>query len=93
MYGDSLYNEYGFKDDFNMTFIHPETKIRGWFDRDYLGIDQGAILIQLENYQSGLIWNTLKKNKYIINGLVKAGFSGGWLNEIKNSEYLTKNIN
>jgi hypothetical protein len=54
---------------------------QGWFDRDYLGIDQGPILIQLENYQSGLIWNLMKKNRYIVSGLKKAGFRNGWLEQ------------
>ncbi len=74
-YGDKIFQQYGFVDAFNPTF----TK-KGWFDTDYLGIDQGPILIQIENYQSGLIWNIMKKNPYIRSGLVKAGFTGGWLN-------------
>ena len=77
-YGENIYGEYGFKDAFNPTFISPKTP-NGWFDNDYLGIDQGPILIQLENYQTELIWNLMKKNKYIVTGLKKAGFKGGWL--------------
>lgn len=77
-YGKKVYGKYGFKDAFNPTFISPKTP-SGWFDSDYLGIDQGPILIQLENYQSGFIWDLMKKNKYIITGLKKAGFKGGWL--------------
>jgi len=81
-FGDSLYQEYGFKDAFNMTYLHPGSNQKGWFDHDYLGIDQGAILIQLENYQSQLIWNIMKNNKYIINGLKKAGFRNGWIENV-----------
>lgn len=76
VFGEKLYQEYGFKDAFNMSFSE-----EGWFDKDYIGIDQGAILIQLENFQSGLIWNLMKKNKYIEDGLRKAGFKGGWLDK------------
>lgn len=76
-YGDKLYQEYGFKDAFNLTYSS-----EGWFDKDYIGIDQGPILLQLENYQTELIWNTMKKNKYIIHGLKRAGFTGGWLDSI-----------
>jgi hypothetical protein len=82
-YGDRLYQQYGFKDSFNPTYTFDPKHPGGWFDVDYLGIDQGPILIQLENYETGLIWNTLKKNPYIVNGLRKAGFTGGWLDEIK----------
>ncbi|MCF8226546.1 MAG: hypothetical protein K9J30_11775 [Bacteroidales bacterium] len=81
-YGDKLYQEYGFKDAYNMTFTKADGS-KGWFDLDYIGIDQGAILLQLENYQSELVWNLMKENKYIIRGLQKAGFSGGWLDKIK----------
>jgi len=38
----------------------------------------------LENYKSNLIWNIMKKNPYIISGLQRAGFKGGWIDEIKN---------
>jgi hypothetical protein len=81
-YGDKLYQEYGFKDAYNMAFMK-EDDTRGWFDLDYIGIDQGAILIQVVNHQSELVWNLMKKNKYIVSGLRKAGFTGGWLNEIQ----------
>ena len=76
-FGDDLYTKYGFLDAFNLTFEKD-----GWFNRDYIGIDQGPILIQLENLESELIWNTMKKNKYVVQGLKKAGFTGGWLDQI-----------
>lgn len=75
-FGDQLYSEYGFRDAFNLTY-----QDGGWFNPDYIGIDQGPIIIQLENLQTELIWNVLKENKYIRNGLEKAGFKGGWLEE------------
>lgn len=78
LYGEKLYDEYGFKDAFNLT-IEYEDGTKGWYDKDYLGIDQGPILIQLENYRSELVWNIMKKNKYVVEGLKKAGFTGGWL--------------
>ncbi|NCU36607.1 Tat pathway signal protein, partial [Candidatus Falkowbacteria bacterium] len=69
---------YGFKDAFNLTFVDDKNP-DGWFDEDYIGIDQGAILIMLENHRTELIWELMKRNKYIREGLQKAGFSGGWL--------------
>lgn len=77
-YGNKIYDKYGFKDAFNLTITYKDGTT-GWVDRDYLGIDQGPILIQLENHRNGLIWDLLKKNKYIREGLKKAGFTGGWL--------------
>jgi hypothetical protein len=79
-YYDKLIGEYGFKDAFNLTY-RDENNPEGWFDIDYLGIDQGPILLQIQNYETELIWNTMKKNPYIISGLKKAGFKGGWLDE------------
>jgi len=58
-----------------------EKNPKGWFDIDYLGIDQGPILLMIANHQSGIIWDVMKENPYILAGLKKAGFSGGWLEE------------
>ncbi len=77
-YDGRLYKEYGFVDAFNPTFITPETR-DGWFDRDYLGIDQGPIAIMIENLRNGFVWNLLKKNPDVVRGLKRAGFTGGWL--------------
>jgi hypothetical protein len=85
-YGDNLFSTYGFFDSFNPTFdvnVKPQggkvVPSMGWFDTDYLGIDQGPIIAMIENYRSDLIWKTMRKNPYIVNGLKKAGFAGGWL--------------
>ncbi|HMQ61181.1 MAG TPA: glucoamylase family protein [Flavilitoribacter sp.] len=80
-YYNDLVGEYGFKDAFNRSYTFCEGCENGWFDDDYLGIDQGPILIQSENYLSGLVWETMKKNPYIRNGLKSAGFTGGWLED------------
>jgi hypothetical protein len=85
-YGDNLFTSYGFVDSYNPTFQLPITPHHGhvvagvgWFDNDFLGIDQGPIVAMIENYRSDLIWKTMRKNPYIIAGLKKAGFAGGWL--------------
>jgi hypothetical protein len=72
-YGASLYRDYGFADAFDPTFRG------GWFDVDYLGIDQGPIIGMIENHRSGLVWQTMKKNPHVVSGLKRAGFTGGWL--------------
>jgi hypothetical protein len=85
-YGDNLYTRYGFVDAFNPTLssaMHVNAgrivSGLGWFDTDYLGIDQGPIVMMLENYRSGLVWNVMRKNPYVVRGLCRAGFRGGWL--------------
>ena len=76
---DSLVGPYGFRDAFNLTY--PTRDGKGWYDVDYLGIDQGPILIQIENHRSELVWNIMKRNPYVRRGLERAGFTGGWLAE------------
>ena len=52
---------------------------KGMFDTDYLGIEQGPTLAMLENHRSDLVWRVMRANPYVRNGLVRAGFRGGWL--------------
>jgi hypothetical protein len=86
-YGDNLFGAYGFYDAFNLSFRDPKVKLDrgklvpsvGWFDTDWVGIDQGPILAMIENYRTGLIWRIMRRNPYIQAGLRKAAFKGGWL--------------
>lgn len=85
-YGEHIYARYGFVDAFNPSFEFdvPVAHGRvipgvGWVDRDYLGIDQGPILLMLENHHSAMIWKRMRQNPYLRKGLERAGFSGGWL--------------
>ena len=76
---ENLVGKFGFKDAFNLSYTHGAGNENGWFDKDYLGIDQGPILIQLENLENEFVWKLMQKNKYIQSGLQQAGFKGGWL--------------
>lgn len=86
-HGDDLYGQYGFLDALNPSFTDTSTRLthgrivpgKGWYDTDYLGIDQGAILAMIENHRSGLVWEVLRESPYIRRGLERAGFTGGWL--------------
>ena len=67
-YGDKgLWEKYGFKDAFNLTV--------DWYDKDYLGLDEGPIVIMIENYNSELIWEYSMKDLVIKKGLERLGFS------------------
>jgi hypothetical protein len=77
-HGERLFREFGFADAFNMTFITPETPA-GWYDADYIGIDQGPIAVMIENLRNGFVWEIMKKNPYVVSGLKRAGFTGAWL--------------
>ncbi|HEV2064010.1 MAG TPA: glucoamylase family protein, partial [Thermoanaerobaculia bacterium] len=86
-WADNLCNQYGFLDAFNPTLRDTRVAPKhgkivpgvGWFDIDQLGIDQGPIVTMIENYRSELVWRTMRRNPYIIAGLKRAGFTGGWL--------------
>ena len=75
-FGEHLYGRYGFLDAFNPSFrldmvVHHGQVVPGvgWFDTDYLGIDQGSIVAMIENARSELIWKTMRRNPYIVAGL------------------------
>ena len=83
-WGEHLYSKYGFLDSFNPTLTREMTTQHGrvvpgvgWFDGDYLGIDQGPIVAMIENHRTGLVWNVMRKNPHVRRGLERAGFTGG----------------
>src|SRR5205814_4712316 len=80
IYGNKLFSTYGFLDAFNPTFTAVGQQatgtvdpMLGWFDVDYLGIDQGPILAMIENYRTDLVWRVIRTNQHIIRGLKRAG--------------------
>jgi hypothetical protein len=65
--GDKIWSEYGFVDAFNET--------QNWYAKSHLAIDQGPIIVMIENYRSGLLWNLFMSCPEIKNGLKKLGFT------------------
>ncbi|MEO8945607.1 MAG: glucoamylase family protein [Gemmatimonadaceae bacterium] len=72
-------NPYGFKTSFNRTFPEKNTGGSGWVSAGHCGINQGPIVLMIENYRTQLTWNLMRKCPYLITGLHRAGFTGGWL--------------
>lgn len=72
-------HRYGFKATFNPTFPLKTHCPHGWVSPWHFGIDQGPIILMIENYRSQMLWNLMRDCPYIANGLRRAGFSGGWL--------------
>ncbi len=83
-FGERLYGKYGFKDAFNLSFSAGNTQ--GWFSDDYVAIDQGPILLMIENYRSDHVWRLTRSSEYIRTGLARAGFAGGWLDVTSQAE-------
>lgn len=82
-----LFDRFGFKDSFNPSFTYTGVSVttgkvdarNGWVAKDYLGIDQGPILLQAANYRDAFIWRYMRRIPAIRRGLKRAGFTGGWL--------------
>jgi hypothetical protein len=69
---------YGFRATFNQT--HPEKNHPcGWVSPWHYGLNEGPIILMIENYRTGFIWELMRNCPYISNGLRRAGFNGGWL--------------
>jgi hypothetical protein len=69
--GDKIWSEYGFVDGFSET--------RDWYATSHLAIDQGPIIVMIENYRSGMLWKLFMQIPDVQNGLKKLGFSSPWM--------------
>ncbi|MFN8288759.1 MAG: glucoamylase family protein [Chitinophagaceae bacterium] len=70
--GDRMWKQYGFVDAISLK--------DGWFADSFLAIDQGPVMIMIENYRSGLVWNLLTSCPEIKNGMKNVlGFSAPYL--------------
>jgi len=70
---------YGFKATFNATYPVELLSAYGWVSPYHYGINVGPIVLMIDNYRSGLVWRLMQLCPYIVNGLRRAGFRGGWL--------------
>ena len=71
-------DSYGFKTSFNPTFKVEGSKC-GWVSPWYFGIDQGPLVLMIENHRTGLIWSITRRCPFLTEGLRRAGFTDGWL--------------
>ena len=65
--GDKIWKEYGFVDAFNLN--------EPWFASSFLAIDQGPMIVMIENYRSGLLWNLFMSAPEVKTGMQSLGFS------------------
>ena len=65
--GAQIWGEYGFKDAFNLS--------ENWVAESYIAIDQGPIIVMIENYRSQLLWNLFMSHPDVQKGLKRLGFS------------------
>ena len=69
--GDKLWGQYGFYDAFKLS--------DPWFASSNLAIDQGPIIVMIENYRTGLLWNLFTSAPEVKAGLLSLGFSAPYL--------------
>ncbi len=72
-------NPYGFKATYNPTYPVKSNDPCGWVSPWHYGLNQGPIILMIENYRTALLWQLMRNCPYIASGLQRAGFSGGWL--------------
>jgi hypothetical protein len=65
--GDKLWGPYGFYDSFNLS--------QAWIADSYLAIDEGPIIVMIENYRTGLLWNLLMSAPEVQTAMEKLGFT------------------
>ncbi|WP_160714262.1 glucoamylase family protein [Chitinophaga solisilvae] len=70
--GGNIWSQYGFTDAFNET--------KQWYATSHIAIDQGPIIVMIENYRSGLLWKLFMSCPEIKTGLKKLDFSSPHLN-------------
>lgn len=69
--GDKLWSEYGFVDAFSES--------KNWVAKSHLAIDQGPIIVMIENYRTGLLWNLFMSCPEVQHGLKKLDFESPYL--------------
>jgi hypothetical protein len=71
--------KYGFSPSFNQSFAMPDSPTGWWVTPYHFGIDQGPVVLMIENYRTGLLWDIMRRSPAIVTGLRRAGFRGAWI--------------
>jgi len=74
-----LIGPYGMMCSMNPSFPGSASGQPGWFSGNYYGLNEGPVVLMIENYRTGFIWNLMRANPAVQRGLRRAGFAGGWL--------------
>nr|MBA3671695.1 hypothetical protein [Gemmatimonadaceae bacterium] len=75
----NITGELGYKCSYNETFMEREDGKKGWVSQGYYAIDQGPVVLMIENHRSEFVWKLMRTCPYVVDGLRAAGFEGGWL--------------
>jgi hypothetical protein len=72
-------NEHGLVCSFNPTLPSRGSGTSCWISENHFALDQGPVILMIENYRSGLPWRLMRSCPAVALGLRRAGFEGGWL--------------
>jgi hypothetical protein len=72
-----ILHEHAFASGFNPGLAGADGQ--AWVSAGLFGLDQGIILLMIENYRSGQLWQLMRKCPWVVDGLKRASFAGGWL--------------
>jgi len=75
----AMLRDHGLVCSINPTFRESRGRRGGWISRSHFALDQGPVVLMIENYRSGLLWRLTRRCPFVVNGLRRAGFTGGWL--------------
>ncbi len=75
---DATAEPYGFENAYNPTFPDGDP-VLGWVSPHRYALNQGPIVLAMENYRSGLVWQLMRRCQPLAEGLRRNGFAGGWL--------------
>jgi hypothetical protein len=69
----------GFVASFNPTYPDSSSNLHAWTSPWIFGLNEGPVLMMIENYHTELVWNAIRRCPYIVKGLQRAAFRDGWL--------------
>ena len=72
-----LRGKYGMKCSLNPSYL--DSSPDGWFSDHYYGINEGPLVLMIENFRNGFIWRLMEASPILRDGLKRAGFQGGFL--------------
>ncbi|MEP6908786.1 MAG: glucoamylase family protein [Pseudoxanthomonas sp.] len=72
-----ILDAHGLTSGFNADLTGTDGRV--WVSEGKYGLDQGVITMMIENHRSGMIWKLMRQCRWLVDGLRRAGFEGGWL--------------
>jgi len=70
-----LHGKYGMMCSLNLTYPTKTDGLEGWYSNNYSGLNEGPVVLMIENFRNGFLWELMKRLPYISTGLKRAGFS------------------